>query len=162
MHSSWTSMPDMHVTRRLRAANNSWSSDNGRKNLPTSDKIATLVGHFVRPIFCCNVWLYHLQIKFDFLIHNSFECTFVFVSDQIFLLSDQNGAPVGHRLEWACYWLQNNILIKVAPAKHWIISFCYHFLSHLRDYWITMQFFFLTALLTINYTSYKSYIEQNK
>ena len=36
------------------------------------------------------------QIKFDFLIRLSFECTFVFMSDQVFLLSDQNGAPVGH------------------------------------------------------------------
>ena len=44
--------------------------------------------HFVRPIFCCTIWLYHLQIKFDFLIRYSFECTF--------LLSDQNSALVGH------------------------------------------------------------------
>lgn len=38
------------------------------QNLPMSDEIATLVGHFVRPIFCCNIRLYHLQIKLDFLI----------------------------------------------------------------------------------------------
>ena len=25
------------------------------QNLPMSDEIATLVGHFVRPIFCCNI-----------------------------------------------------------------------------------------------------------
>ena len=66
------------------------------QNLPMSDEIVTLVGHFVRPIFCCKIWLYHFQIKFDFLIRYSFECTSVFMSDQIFLLSDQNGALVGH------------------------------------------------------------------
>ena len=66
------------------------------QNLPMSDEIATLVGHFVQPIFCCNIWLYHLQIKFDFLIRYSFECTFVLMFDQIFLLFDQNGALVGH------------------------------------------------------------------
>ena len=66
------------------------------QNLPVSDEIATLVGHFLRPIFCCNIWLYQLQIKFYFLICYSFECTFLFMSNQIFLLSDQNGALVGH------------------------------------------------------------------
>ena len=66
------------------------------QNLPVSNKIATLVGHFVRPSFCCNIWLYQLQIKFYFLICYSFECTFVFMSNQIFLSSDQNGALVGH------------------------------------------------------------------
>ena len=66
------------------------------QNLPMSNEIATLVGHFVRPIFCCNIWLYHLQIKFAFLIRYSFECTSVFMSNQIFLLSNQNGALVGH------------------------------------------------------------------
>ena len=66
------------------------------QNLPMSDEIAILVGHFVRPIFCCNIWLYPLQIKFDFLIPYAFACTFVFMSDQIFLLSEQNGALVGH------------------------------------------------------------------
>ena len=25
------------------------------QNSPMSDEIATLVGHFVRPIFCCNI-----------------------------------------------------------------------------------------------------------
>ena len=65
------------------------------QNLLMSDEIATLVGYFDRPMFCCNIWLYHLQIKFDFLICYSFECTSVFMSDQIFLLSDQNGALVG-------------------------------------------------------------------
>ena len=66
------------------------------QNLWKSDGIATLVGHSVPPIFCCNIWLYHLQITFDFLIRYSFESTFVFMSNQIFLLSDQNGALVGH------------------------------------------------------------------
>ena len=66
------------------------------QNLPMSDEIATLIEHFVWPIFCCNIWLYHLQIKFDFLLHYSFECTSVFMSDQVSLLSDQNGALVGH------------------------------------------------------------------
>ena len=66
------------------------------QNLPMSNEIATLVGHFVWPIFCCNIWLYPLQIKFDFLIRYSFQCIFVFMSDQIFLLSNKNGALVGH------------------------------------------------------------------
>ena len=66
------------------------------QNLPMYDEIETLVGHFVQAIFCCSIWLYHLQIKFDFLIDYSFECTFVFTSDQTFLLSDQNGTLVGH------------------------------------------------------------------
>ena len=91
--------------------------------LPMSDEIATLVGHFVRPIICCNIWLYHLQIKFDFLIPYYFECTncvaiitglnigtdtvgkaikdsglvtVMTKSDQICLLSDQNGVLVRH------------------------------------------------------------------
>ena len=59
------------------------------QNLPMSDKIATLVGHFVWPIFCCNIWPYHVQIKFGFFTRYSFECTFVF-------MSNQNGALVGH------------------------------------------------------------------
>ena len=66
------------------------------QNLPMSDEITTLVGHFVRQIFCCNISLYDLQIKFDFLIRYSFEYTSMFMSDQTFLLSDQNGALVGH------------------------------------------------------------------
>ena len=64
--------------------------------LSTADEISTLVGHFDRPIFCGNIWVYHLQIKFDFLVRSSFKWSSVFMSDQIFLLSDQNGALVGH------------------------------------------------------------------
>ena len=61
-----------------------------------ADEIATLVTRFVWPNFYCNILLYHLQIKFDFLIRYSFECTFAFMSGKIFLFSDQNGALVGH------------------------------------------------------------------
>ena len=66
------------------------------QNFSMSDKIATLVGHFVRPIICCNIWLCHLLIKFNFLICYSFECTFLCMSDQIFLLFDQNDTLVRH------------------------------------------------------------------
>ena len=38
----------------------------------------------------------HLTISFTVLIRYSFKCTFVFMSDQIFLLSEQNVALVGH------------------------------------------------------------------
>ena len=66
------------------------------QNLPMSEEIATLVWHLVQLIFCCNIWLYQLQRKFDFLVRYSFEYTFVFMFDQIFLLSNQNGALVRH------------------------------------------------------------------
>ena len=82
----WLSGLQITVSHRTMANQNLWKSDG----------IATLVGHSVPPIFCCNIWIYHLQITFDFLIRYSFESTFVFMSNQIFLLSDQNGALVGH------------------------------------------------------------------
>ena len=79
-----------------RAANNSRSSDNG------CPKFANIrQNRYLGQTFClANFLLQHLTIsftkKFDFLIRYSFECTFVFMSNQIFLLSDQNGALVGH------------------------------------------------------------------
>ena len=64
------------------------------QNLPMSDEITTLCGHFVWPIFVA--FDYIIDYIIDFLIRYSFECTFVFMSDQIFILSDQNGALFGH------------------------------------------------------------------
>ena len=50
------------------------------QNLPMSNEMATLVGHFVATFDYII-----MQIKFDFLLRYSFECTSVFMSDQIFL-----------------------------------------------------------------------------
>ena len=66
------------------------------QNLPMSDYNCNL-----GRTFCpANFLLHHLTISFTDIIwlsfSLSFECTFVFMSDQIFLSSDQNGALVGH------------------------------------------------------------------
>ena len=79
-----------------RAANKCRSSYNGRPKFANVRR-----NHDLGWTFCpANFLLQHLSIsftkKFDFLICYSFECTFVFMSDQIFLLSDQNGTLVGH------------------------------------------------------------------
>ena len=61
------------------------------QNWPMSNKITTLVGYFVRPIFCCNIWLYHLQFFYATVLNVP-----LCLSHQIFLLSDQNVALVWH------------------------------------------------------------------
>ena len=66
------------------------------QNLAMSDGISTLVGHFVPPIFCCNIWLNHLQNYNLTFLYATLSNVIVCSSDQIFLLSDQNGALVGH------------------------------------------------------------------
>ena len=76
------------------------------QNLSMSDQLATMVRHFVWPIVCCNIWLNHLLY--------SFQCSFVFMSDQIFLLSDQNGALVRHMS------FQGKKII-CSPAYIWVI-----------------------------------------
>ena len=61
--------------------NNCPSSDNGgpkfanvRQNYNLSRTLLTFLSE---QFFCCNIWLYHLQIKLEFLICYSFNCAFV-------------------------------------------------------------------------------------
>ena len=84
------------ISSIYRAANNCRSSDNGRPKFANVRQNRNLG----RTFCLANFLLQHLTIsftnKFDFLIRYSSKCTFVFMSVQIFLLSDQNGALVRH------------------------------------------------------------------
>ena len=80
----------------IKAANNSWSSDNGLRKFAYVLPNRNLGRTFCPANSLYNIWLYPLQIKFYFLIRYSFESIFLYMSYQIFLLSYQSGALVGH------------------------------------------------------------------
>ena len=70
-----------------RAANNSGSNVRQNRNLGRTFCPANFLSQHLTISFTNNIWL---------SVCHSFKCTLVFMSDQIFLLSDQNGALVGH------------------------------------------------------------------